>query len=397
MKKSMKFLSALTITGALFFTSCSSDDDKGGNEGETGNMTWEQAIAASNVQNAQPLQNATIVLTEGTYNLDKRLVLGEGSVLDIAPGTRIVAAGGTNSYIAIGQGAKIMAEGEQNKPIVFTSNNTTPGSWGGIVLCGKAPANIGSGQAEVSDLPYGGSVTNDNSGIIKYVRIEYAGAAYNAEKEFNGLSLFAVGNGTTVEYVQLHEGADDGIEWFGGTVNTKYIVSDGNGDDQFDWTEGWVGTNENWYGKVKMLDGHLEGRKGNRGIEADNSAVNHALTPTSSPTIKNMTLVGLGASNTGSENQALKLRVGTQAKFENIVLAEWARGIDIQHDVTLSWIPTQLYINKVQFVNVGQESKGSKSDGSAADVTAAYLVANNSGAGNGAGVPTWTQGWTVGL
>lgn len=393
----MKFLSALTVAGAMFMTSCSSDDDKGGNGGDAGNMTWEEAIAASNAQNALPLVNATIVLPEGTYNLNGKLELGEGSILNIAAGTRIVAAGGTNSYIAIGQGAKINADGTSTKPIVFTSNDTTPGSWGGIVICGKAPANIGTAQAEVSNLRYGGDNPSDNSGVVRYVRIEHAGAAYNAEKEFNGLSLFAVGNGTTVEYVQLYRGADDGIEWFGGTVNTKYIVSNGNGDDQFDWTEGWNGTNENWYGRVELVDGHLEGRKGNRGIEADNSANNHALTPTSSPTIKNMTLVGLGASNTGSENQAMKLRVGTQGKFENVVLAEWKRGIDIQHDVTLSWIPSQLFIDKVQFVNVEEKSKGTDNNSATVDVSAAYLEGNNSGAGNGAGVPTWTQGWTVGL
>src|SRR5690606_6280547 len=119
-----------------------------------------------------------------------------------------------------------------------------PGQWGGLVICGRAPINKGAtASAEVSELTYGGSVVNDNSGSIRYLRIEYSGFAYNSEKEFNGRSLFGVGNGTTIEYVQVHEGADDGVEFFGGTVNTKYLVATSNEDDQFDWTEGWNGSN----------------------------------------------------------------------------------------------------------------------------------------------------------
>jgi hypothetical protein len=92
------------------------------------------------------------------------------------------------------------------------------GDWGGLVICGKAPCNSGGGMSEVGDVPYGGTIANDNSGTIRYLRIEYSGAAFNSEKEYNGFSLFGVGNGTTVEYVQIYECADDPIEFYGGTV-----------------------------------------------------------------------------------------------------------------------------------------------------------------------------------
>src|SRR5690554_7897937 len=190
----------------------------------------------------------------------------------------------------------------------MTSAEHTPGAWGGLVLCGKAPINKGApAQAEVSDLAYGGNDASDSSGVIRYLRIEYSGFAYNSEKEFNGLSMFGVGKGTVIENVQVYEGSDDGFEWFGGTVNAKNLVvnniSSEVGDDLFDWTEGWNGTGENWYG-IRTNDG-------NRGIEADNNSNNHLATPISSPTIKNLTLIGNG--DGGSEPQAIKLRVGTKA------------------------------------------------------------------------------------
>ena len=190
----------------------------------------------------------------------------------------------------------------------------------------------------------------------------------------------------------MYAGSDDGIEFFGGTVNTKYIVSNENEDDQFDWTEGWVGTNEYWYGK--------EGRsKGNRGIEADNNSSNHTLTPIANPSIKNATLIGLGKDYVGEgENQAIKLRVGTKGKLENFVLANWAKGIDIEHDATLAWIPNDLFIKNVQFINVATEATGKTSAGLAVDVSKAYTkVTTATGAGAGVDVPTWAKGWTRGL
>ncbi|MBO6212452.1 hypothetical protein [Algoriella sp.] len=388
MKKSISRLFLVGAISSLALVSCNNDDD---NKGEDTNPS---GFVANPQDFKGELKSGDKVTLDASkvYYLTGSLQVDEGAVLTIPAGTQIIANGGTSSYIAVAQGGQIFANGTADKPVVFSSDKKTPGSWGGVVLCGKAPINIAkSATAEVSQLTYGGDVSNDNSGTITYTRIEYAGAIYNSQKEFNGLSLFGVGSGTKIEYVQLYAGSDDGVEFFGGTVNTKYIVSNENEDDQFDWTEGWNGTNEFWYGK--------EGRsKGNRGIEADNNSSNNLLTPISNPTIKNATLIGLGSTYVGEgENQALKLRVGTKGKFENFVLANWAKGIDIEHDATLSWIPTDLFLKNVQFINVGVEATGKTSGGAVADVTKAYSKANNTGAGSGVDTPTWAKGWTVGL
>src|SRR5690606_20497252 len=222
--------------------------------------------------------------------------------------------------------------------------------------------------------------SNDNSGSIKYLRVEYSGYSYNADKEFNGLSMFGVGKGTTIDYVQIHEGSDDGFEWFGGTVDAKHLVVTNFaaevGDDLFDWTEGWNGTGENWYGK--RTNG------GNRGIEADNNSNNEAATPISNPTIKNLTLIG---NNGGSENQALKLRVGTKGSFDNVVLSNWGTGFDVQTapDLSAGYVGTSLKATNVKFDNVKTQ----------ANTTAAGIFtenANATGAGNGTQTPTWATG-----
>ena len=388
MKKSISKLFLLSTVSSFTLFSCNNNDD-----GDNVDTNPSGFVANPADFKGELKQGDKITLDASkTYYLTGKIQVNDGAELIIPAGTKIIANAGTSSFIAVAQGGKIYSNGTADKPVVFTSDKSTPGSWGGVVLCGKAPINKAkSATAEVSELTYGGDIANDNSGTITYTRIEFAGAIYNSEKEFNGLSLFGVGNGTKIEYVQLYAGSDDGIEFFGGTVNTKYIVSNENEDDQFDWTEGWVGNNEFWYAK--------EGRnKGNRGIEADNNSSNHTLTPISNPTIKNATLIGLGSSYTGEgENQALKLRVGTKAKLENFVLANWAKGIDIEHDATISWIPNDLFINNVQFVNVGTEATGKSSAGTAVDVSKAYKKADNTGAGSGVDTPNWAKGWTRGL
>jgi hypothetical protein len=321
--------------------------------------------------------------------------------LTIPAGTKIEGTGGTASYIAIAQGGKLNVNGTSSNPVVMTSGLATKkaGDWGGLVICGKAPINRVTGgtstaQSEVADLTYGGTIANDNSGSIRYLRIEYAGAAYNSEKEFNGVSLFAVGSGTTFEYVEAYQGADDGFEFFGGTVNTSNLISFGNEDDQFDWTEGWIGTNTNWYGKLSF-------GKGNRGIEADNFELGFANTPISSPTITNISLIGAGSAADATiytENQALKMRRGTKAIFSNVVLSDWKTGIDVEHDETIAGVGTSLKVTNVNYIAIATKTKGKKTDGTSADVSAvATELASATGAGNGVAAPTWSAGWSVGL
>lgn len=396
MKKSISKIFGLAILSlATITTSCSSDDDNGGNTGGGSSFV----VNRDNLQGT--ITDGNVVLESGTYKLTGKLVVANGATLTIKAGVVVEATALAEGqfqevrYIAISQGAKIDVQGTASNPVVMTAAEKAPAKWGGLVICGKAPINKATtASAEVSDLTYGGTVANDNSGTIKYLRIEYSGYSYNADKEFNGLSLFGVGNGTTIEYVQAYEGSDDGFEWFGGTVNAKYLVVTNKGanvgDDLFDWTEGWNGTGENWYG--------IRTNAGNRGIEADNNSGNPLATPISNPTIKNLTLVGTTA---GSENQGMKLRVGTQGKFENVVLKGWKAGFNVEHDATIGYIGTSLKATKVKFEDIEIKAEGKKTDGTsvAADVVNAVFSEDNTatGAGNGSATPTWAQGWTLGM
>lgn len=396
MKKSISavlLLAALSST-PFVFTACSSDDDPivnpvGDNDDIRENLKGDVKAGEH------------LILESGVYKLTGALVVQKGGKLTIKPGVVVEATpyqdGQEIRYIAVAQGGQIFSEGTKENPVVFTATNKTQQAWGGIVLCGSAPINKGtSANAEVSGLPYGGSIVDDNSGVVKYTRIEYSGYSYSADKEFNGLSLFGVGSGTTIEYVQVHEGSDDGFEFFGGTVNTNHLVSSFNEDDQFDWTEGWVGKNENWYAKEASS-------KGNRGIEADNNSNDHKAGPVSNPTIKNMTLIGRGES--GAEPQAMKLRVGTKAIMDNVVLSNWSVGIDIENDESIEYVADgSLKITNVKFDNVTTKSKGTKTavgdaaKGESADVSAVYTESETAtGAGAGVETPEWAKGWTVGL
>jgi hypothetical protein len=393
----LKFFGILAIS-ASFLTSCSSDD----------NNSPSSTFEVNPLDFKGQINDGEVILNAGTvYKLTGRLQVNTGATLTIPAGTRIEGVGGTASYIAVAQGGKININGTASNPVVMTSGLTVkaPGDWGGLVICGKAPINRVTGgastaQSEVAELTYGGTTAADNSGSIRYLRLEYCGAAFNSEKEFNGLSLFGVGSGTTVEFVQTFHGADDGFEFFGGTVNTSNLVAFGNEDDQFDWTEGWNGTNTNWYGKISF-------GKGNRGIEADNFELGFANTPLSNPTINNITLVGPGsnaASATYPENDGLKLRRGTRGILNNVVVSGWADGFDVEHDETIAGVGTSLKGNNVTFTDVPRKTTGRATPvapattGVSADVSAVISETTTAtGAGNGASTPTWATGWTTGL
>lgn len=394
MKNSIVKLIGIVTLSAALFTSCSSD-----NNNDKPSSTF--VVNANDFKGT--ITDGEVVLDAATtYKLTGKLQVNSGATLTIPAGTVIQGVGGTSAYIAIAQGGKINVNGTAAKPVIMTSGLTTKaaGDWGGLVICGKAPINRVTGgastaQSEVADLTYGGTVANDNSGVIKYLRIEYAGAAFNTEKEFNALSFFGVGSGTVVENVQAFHGSDDGFEFFGGTVNTSNLVAIGNEDDQFDWTEGWSGTNTNWYGKLAF-------GKGNRGIEADNFEFGFANTPIANPTITNMTLVGPGSTADATiytENQGIKFRRGTKGQISNVVLSGWKTGIDVENDETIAFVPTALKVTNVLFAaDIAAETKGKKTDASSADVSAvAVKSATATGAGAGVAQPTWAAGWTVGF
>ena len=183
------------------------------------------------------------------------------------------------------------------------------------------------------------------------------------------------------------------LNFFGGTVNTSNLISIGNEDDQFDWTEGWNGTNTNWYAR-------LDYGKGNRGIEADNFEFGFANTPIANPSITNISLVGPGADAdvaNFAENSALKFRRGTKAIITNAYISAWKVGVDVEHDETLAFIGTALKVTNVTFMDVATPFKGKNTAGTAVDVAAGVTVGTSTGAGAGAGVPTWAAQWALGF
>ncbi len=339
-------------------------------------------------------------LTEGTYTLDSEktykltglVLVNEGAELVIPAGTLIEATGGTSAAIIVKQGGKIFVNGTKEAPVVMTSGLATKkaGDWGGLVICGRATCNSGGGLSEVGDSPYGGNIDDDNSGVVRYLRIEYSGAAFNSEKEYNGFSLFGVGSGTVVEYVQIYENADDGIEFYGGTVSANYIVSSHTEDDMFDWTEGWSGSGSFWFGKNDQ--GY-----GNRGMECDNWSTDHNATPVANPTISNVTLIGSG--DQGNEPQGMELRAGTQGTLNNVVLKNWKHGIRVSGDVSNGYMGTDLTVTNVKFIDCVVNVTARNDAGDTVEIPEGFYTENESatGAGAGAGVPAWAQGWTIGL
>ncbi len=167
--------------------------------------------------------------------------------LTIAAGTRIIGETATRGSLVIERGAQIIANGTAAAPIVMTSDQPVGrrfrGDWGGLIINGNAPLNLPGGQAigEGATGIYGGTNPTDNSGVLRYVRVEFAGIEFSPDNELNGIAFQGVGSGTTVENIQIHYNKDDGIEMFGGTVNIKRVLLTNIGDDSIDWTWGWTG------------------------------------------------------------------------------------------------------------------------------------------------------------
>jgi hypothetical protein len=251
-------------------------------------------------------------------------------VLTIEPGVRLFGSAGLD-YIVLNRGSQIFAEGTSTNPIVFTSrqsieggtNENSIGQWGGIVLLGRAPiancpgtAQPGTAaceaQVEGTNAFYGGTSAADNSGRFRYVRVQHSGFIIVANNELNGITLAGLGSGTTFEYVQVHNSSDDGFEWFGGTVNAKYLVGTGNDDDTFDTDTGWTGALQ--FGIVVQRSG------GGDRMNEMSSAGLQAVRP-SNPKFANITYVGRAGGGAG-----IVMNSGTNSQFYNTVVTRPAGG-----------------------------------------------------------------------
>ena len=398
-KKMKKAILSLVLTSFLMI-SCADDDT-------ADIIINDNSVTNNNNGNGNGNTQGTTIYLSGTYVVDLALdpinqyilngpmIMASGTTLTIPAGMTIEAlAAGSDVYLAIAHGARIIANGNASNPIVFTSNSSAPaaGDWGGLILLGKAPINSvtagATATSEIGSLPYGGSDATDNSGSLQYVRVQYSGGKADGQSENNGFSFYGVGSGTVVQYVQMFEGLDDGFEFFGGTVNVDFLSAVNAQDDSIDWTEGYTGTITNAYVK--------HGADHDKGIEADgfNTDIGNNSSPIfwSNPTIENLTIEGLG-STTG--NEAIRLRAGTRVTIINLVINGYNEGIDMDGDLidnpTGEGVTLDITnIIDVTFMDVLTKLKNDTD----VSFTETDLI---SGDGNGAGTDyaTWGAGWTV--
>ncbi|KPH10913.1 hypothetical protein [Chryseobacterium sp. ERMR1:04] len=346
MKKFVLY-SLMLGTVATTITACRNIEEDGQTivqNGNSGNGSTDNLILSGKITSNLTLK------ANNTYKLRGLVYVTNGATLTIEPGTKIVGEADKNGSLIITKGSKIMAEGTAANPIIFTSEKPSPkrGDWAGLVILGAAPTNASfNGQAGIGEIEgginnteglglYGGTNAADNSGILKYVRVEYAGYAFLPDKEINGITFGGVGNGTTVDYVEVAYANDDSFEWFGGTVNCSHLIAYKGLDDDFDTDNGFSGKIQ--FG-IAVRDSQIADVSGSNAFESDNDANGSPLTPQTGATFSNMTIIGpvnsTSATNTNVGNinslfqNALQIRRNSTISVFNSVFTGFPVGLFI--------------------------------------------------------------------
>ena len=332
----MKKIVAFAVLGILITAGCRKIEVDGNGKGDGNTTSGETNVLSGKI-------NADKTLKEGTtYKLRGIVYVVDGATLTIEAGTRIEGEKSTRGALIVTRGTKLMANGTKEKPIVFTSDSSTPsaGDWGGIVMLGRAKTNNSfNGAAGIGEIEggvnnadglglYGGADDADNSGSLQYVRIEYAGYAFLPDKELNSLTLGAVGSGTTIDYVQVSYALDDAFEWFGGTVNCSHLIAYKTLDDDFDSDNGYRGNVQ--FGIV-LRDSSRADISKVEAFESDNDANGSDLRPQTAPVFSNIKAIGPREkiNNTGNSlyNAAAQLRRNTSLSVFNSVIMGWPAGL----------------------------------------------------------------------
>jgi hypothetical protein len=354
--------------------------------------------------------NATTTLTsDKVWTLKGYVYVTDGAKLIIQPGTTIISDIAEKGALCIERGAQIIAEGTAAKPIIFTSGKPagerTPGDWGGIVILGRAKTNRSSEPIIEGGIgrAYGGINDTDNSGVLKYVRIEYAGIAALPNSEINGLTLGAVGSGTIIENVQTIYANDDAFEFFGGTVSPKNLYAYATADDDFDFDFGYTGTVTNGVSKrdPKFVD---NGDAGN-GVECDNDGTGSSAQPFTHPKLIGMILVGpFDASSLTNHNLGLRWRRATQFTITNSkILGYMKGGFSIESNETAQAYKDEVSKfenNEVQSYDPLQNFRSTSTVITAADMKIKALSKGNKEVSytknemEALSKPMWINGWT---
>ena len=383
----------------LAFGVFSCETELGGGEGVIGVPTT--TTLSGNI-------NTTTTLTsDKVWTLKGYVYVTDGAKLIIQPGTTIISDVAEKGALCIERGAQIIAEGTATKPIIFTSGKAvgerSPGDWGGIIILGKAKTNRSSEPTIEGGIgrAFGGTNDADNSGVLKYVRIEYAGLAAMPNSEINALTLGGVGSGTIIENVQTVYANDDAFEFFGGTVNAKNLYAYATADDDFDFDFGYTGTITN--GIAKRDPQFVDSGDAGNGVECDNDGTGSSAQPATHPKLLNMVLVGPNVSTAlSNHNLGLRFRRATQFTMKNSIVWGWMKGgLSLESNETAQFVkdgvsvfegnsvgtfnPTLNFISKATTILTSEQLKTLALSKNNKEITTATTDLDK---------PIWINGWT---
>lgn len=353
------FLTLVLGAGALGVAACSDDGNLGGTSSGTPGTSGAPGSSGTPGTSGNPGTSgmpgnpspkvtedlatditASRMLPASKDYLIKGLVrVKAGATLTIEKGTTIKGDSASKAILLVEAGAKLIAEGTEDEPIVFTSQAAAgvrrAGDWGGVVILGNAPVNYPGGKGNIegilttaSGTQYGGSDPNDDSGVIRYVRIEYAGVVLSPDNEVNGITFGGVGRGTKVDHIMVRHALDDCFEFFGGTVDAHHLICQYNQDDGFD-------TDNGYQGRLQFLvlqqDPSHPGE--DNGFESDNDAQGSGNLPLTNPTVFNATMCGKNADPTGAQFGAL-IRRNARGSYNNVLFQGFEANLDVRDPST---------------------------------------------------------------
>lgn len=372
MKKLQFSFFSMTMAMAMLFTACTESDtlpnpgnDTPGNEDKQ-QILFEDGKQLGNGNQEFEILSGDHTIKKGVYLMKGWIYVGNGATLTIEPGTVIKGDKETKAALIVEPGGKIIAQGTKEEPIVFTSGQSKgsrkPGDWGGLIICGRAKNNKTAMMIEGGPRTiHGGSDDNDNSGVLSYVRVEFAGYPFKTDQEINGITFGSVGRGTKIDHVQVSYSNDDSFEWFGGSANAKYLVAYHGWDDDFDTDNGFSG---NVQFALGVRNPRIADTSVSNGFESDNNADGTTTIPTTSAVFSNVTFVGPIGQDASFINTSAYINAGNWNPNNGSKLGQFQSAMQLRRSTNLNCFNTAAIGYPVGLII--ENDKGSKTQDSAA-------------------------------